>query len=130
MASPVLPSPHKRLAWVGRSHEELLEFPELVRRSVGYALRFAQAGEKHGHAKPLKGYGGAGVLEVVENSDGETYRAVYTVKFADFVYVLLCFQKKAKRGIETPKSVLELIRQRLRLAQQIADQIPPTESES
>lgn len=84
---------------------------------MGFALRFAQAGVKHDHAKPLKGYTGAGVLEVVENHDGDTYRAVYTVKLAGIVYVLHCFQKKSKSGIATPKATLDLINQRLRVAE-------------
>lgn len=111
------PPPHKPLEWVGRSLEELLALPEDVRRNMGFALRFAQAGVKHDHAKPLKGYTGAGVLEVVENHDGDTYRAVYTVKLAGVVYVLHCFQKKSKSGIATPKATLDLINQRLRVAE-------------
>ena len=111
------PPPHKPLEWVGRSLEELLALPEVVRRDMGFALRFAQAGVKHDHAKPLKGYTGAGVLEVVENHDGDTYRAVYTVKLEGVVYVLHCFQKKSKSGIATPKATLDLINQRLRVAE-------------
>jgi phage-related protein len=86
----------------------------------GYALYLAQLGDKHDQAKPLKGFGGAGVLEVVEDHDGDTYRAVYTVRIAKAVYVLHVFQKKAKRGIATPKSDLDLIKQRLRAAQEHA----------
>lgn len=84
---------------------------------MGFALRFAQAGVKPDSAKPLQGFGGAGVLEVMENFDGDTYRAVYTVKLAGTVYVLHCFQKKSKSGIATPKSTLALIQQRLQLAE-------------
>ena len=84
----------------------------------GYALHLAQQGGKHSQAKPLKGFGSAGVLEVVENNDGNTYRAVYTVKFGDAVYVLHCFQKKSHKGIATPQHDIELIRDRLKLAQQ------------
>ena len=84
---------------------------------MGFALRFAQAGVKHDHAKPLKGYKGAGVLEVVEDHDGDTFRAVYTVRLAGIVYVLHCFQKKSKTGIATPKATLDLIDQRLRIAE-------------
>jgi phage-related protein len=108
---------HKPLEWVGRALDELMEFPEPTRRSVGYALRFAQAGVKTDNAKPLHGYGGAGVLEVVENHDGDTYRAVYTVKFEGVVYALHCFQKKSKNGKETPKPTIDLINQRLSLAE-------------
>ncbi len=111
------PPPHAPLEWVGRALDELLDLPEAVRRSMGYALRFAQAGVKPDTAKPLKGFGGAGVLEVVENHDGDTYRAVYTVKLAGVVYVLHCFQKKSKSGIATPQHTLDLIRQRLRIAE-------------
>lgn len=113
-----LPSqPHAPLVWVGRSLQEMMEMPEAVRRSMGYALRWAQAGIKPDHVKPLKGFKGAGVLEVVENFNGDTYRAVYTVKLAGAVYVLHCFQKKSKSGIATPKQTIDLIHQRLQLAQ-------------
>ncbi len=111
------PPPHDPLEWVGRALEELLALPEPVRRSMGYALRFAQAGVKPEAAKPLKGFKGAGVLEVVEDHDGDTYRAVYTVRLAGVVYVLHCFQKKSKTGIVTPRHTIELIRQRLRVAE-------------
>ncbi len=94
-----------------------MELPLPVRRTVGFAFRFAQAGVKHDGAKPLKGFKGAGVLEIVEDFDGNTYRAVYTVKLEGVVYVLHCFQKKSKKGIATPKATLDLIEQRLRVAQ-------------
>jgi len=106
----------KPVKWLGRTKEELAEFPRAVRREIGYALSFAQAGDKHPAAKPLSGFGGAGVLEIVEDYDGDTYRAVYTVKFAGAVYVLHVFQKKAKRRIATPKKDVKLIRSRLREA--------------
>ena len=83
----------------------------------GFALHLAQSGKKHEHAKPLKGFGGAGVLEVVENYMGDTYRAVYTVKIVERVYVLHCFQKKSAKGIETPKPDMDVIRERLKAAQ-------------
>jgi phage-related protein len=110
----------KSLEWVGRSQQDLRDFPATVRRDIGYALYFAQAGDKHPAAKPLKGFGGAGVLEVVEDFDGDTYRAVYTVKFADAVYVLHVFQKKAKKGIATPQQDIELIRKRLQIAEKMS----------
>ena len=88
-----------------------------MQKEVGFALWFAQIGDKHPHAKPLRGFGGAGVVEIIEDSDRNTYRAVYTVKFAEFVYVLHCFQKKSKRGARTPSRDLELIKSRLRIAQ-------------
>ena len=90
--------------------------PEVV-DVFGYALYLAQSGTKHPQAKPLKGFGSAGVLEVVENYDRNTYRAVYTVRFSNGVYVLHCFQKKARKGIETPKTDLDMIEARLKLAQ-------------
>jgi phage-related protein len=106
----------KRLHWMGSSLRDLRAFPDEVRDTIGYALYLAQTGGRHDQAKPLKGFGGAGVLEIVEDHDGETYRAVYTVKLANAVYVLHAFQKKAKRGIATPKQDMDLIRQRLKAA--------------
>ena len=91
--------------------------PDDVQDTFGYALYLAQVGRKHAQAKPLKGFGSAAVLEVVEDWRGSTYRAVYTVKFAIAVYVLHCFQKKATRGIATPKPDLEIIRERLKAAE-------------
>lgn len=91
--------------------------PEDVVDVFGFALHLAQMGKKHDQAKPLKGFGGASVLEVVEDHIGDTYRAVYTVKIADKVYVLHCFQKKSTKGIETPKHEMDLIRERLKAAQ-------------
>ena len=91
--------------------------PEDVIDVFGFALHLAQTGKKHANAKPLRGFGGAGVLEVVEDHLGDTYRAVYTVKIDDAVYVLHCFQKKSKQGIETPKHDMNLIRERLKAAQ-------------
>lgn len=109
----------KPLRFVGSSREDLRHFPKEVRTVVGAALHAAQLGGRHDHAKPLKGFGGAGVIEVVEDYDGDAYRAVYTVRFKDTVYVLHVFQKKSKRGIETPKNEMELIRSRLETARQI-----------
>jgi phage-related protein len=107
----------KTLLWVGSSREDLSSFPEEVKYRVGFALHLAQTGRKHPHAKPLKGYKGAGVLEVCEDHAGDTYRAVYTVRFAELVYVLHAFQKKAKHGIATPARELELVAQRLMMAE-------------
>lgn len=106
----------KPVEWVGSSLEDLKEFPEDVRQVIGYALYLAQCGEKHFWAKPLKGFKGAGVLEVVEDFDGDTYRAIYTVKLTNVVYVLHAFQKKSKQGIATPKQDIELIEARLKRA--------------
>jgi len=108
----------RALRWVGRSREDLRQFPEEARRNIGYALQFAQAGTKHPSAKPLHGFGGAAVLEIVEDHQADTYRAVYTVRFAEAVYVLHAFQKKSKSGIKTPKKEIELIRNRLRRAEE------------
>ena len=90
--------------------------PGVVQDTFGYALHLAQTGEKHDASKPLKGFGGASVLEIVENHDGDTYRAVYTVRFAESVYVLHVFQKKSKAGVAAPRQDVDLIRARLKLA--------------
>jgi phage-related protein len=108
----------KPLFWMGSSRRELKDFPVEVRRLMGFALWQAQSKRKHPDAKPLKGFGGAGVLEVVGDNDGSTYRAVYTVKFAGAVYVLHAFQKMSKKGIKTPKQELELVRKRLKMAEE------------
>jgi phage-related protein len=108
----------KPVEWVGSSLEDLKKFPEDVRQVVGYALYLAQRGEKHPSAKPLKGFKGAGVLEIVEDFDGDTYRAVYTLKLAGVVYVLHAFQKKSKKGIATPKQDIELIEARFKRAKE------------
>jgi phage-related protein len=110
------------LIWVGSSLEDLRAFPEAVKQTLGYALYLAQTGDKHPDAKPLRGFGGAGVLEVVDTYAGDAYRAVYTVRFPSAVYVLHAFQKKAKRGIATPKQELDLIRARLRRARDLEEQ--------
>jgi phage-related protein len=102
--------------WTGSSREDLRQFPALVRRRVGVALWEAQTGGKALYAKPLKGFKGASVLEVVDDFDGDTFRAVYTVKFADAIYVLHAFQKKSKRGVATPRTELVLIAERLKRA--------------
>jgi len=94
-----------------------------VRRFFGYALSLAQAGDQHDAAKVLKGFAGAGVLEVVEDDVGGTYRAVYTVKFKEAVFVLHCFQKKSKRGAATPKEDMDIIRARLKVAQAFAKEL-------
>lgn len=111
----VVPKP---VRWVGNSKDDLSAFPDDVRRRVGRALWDAQIGLKAPFAKPLRGFGSAGVLEVVDDFDGDTFRAVYTVRFAGVVYVLHAFQKKSKRGVSTPKSVLDLIEKRLAKAQE------------
>jgi phage-related protein len=108
----------KPVRWVGNSKDAVSRFPDEVRRRVGGALWDAQIGRKAPYAKPLKGFGDAAVLEVVDDYDGDTYRAVYTVRFATCVYVLHAFQKKSKRGIATPKAELDVIDQRLKRARE------------
>lgn len=112
----------KPLRWVGSSKEDVSAFPRDVRRRIGGALWEAQLGGKVGYAKPLRGFKGAGVLEVVDDFAGDTYRAVYTVRFAKAVYVLHAFQKKSKRGIATPKTDLDRIAVRLNRAREDYEQ--------
>ncbi|MDA1185998.1 MAG: type II toxin-antitoxin system RelE/ParE family toxin [Acidobacteria bacterium] len=107
-------APYPRaLVWVGTSRADLKSFPEAVRRDLGQALYAAQCGETDPAAKPLKGFGGARVMEIVDRYDTNAYRAVYTARFEDAVYVLHAFQKKSKSGIATPKLEMDLIRRRL-----------------
>ncbi|MCL9653048.1 type II toxin-antitoxin system RelE/ParE family toxin [Pantoea agglomerans] len=113
----------KPLIWIGSSRKDLQNLPRDVQRFFGFALDFAQRGEKHDDAKVLKGFGGAGVLEVIEDDIGGTYRAVYTVRFAEAIFVLHAFQKKSKRGIATPKEDMEIIRNRLKVAEAVALEI-------
>lgn len=110
----------KPLFWVGSSRNDLREFPEPVQDHMGYALYTAQRGGKHRDTKALSGFGGAGILEVISDFRGDTFRAVYTVRFAGAVYVLHAFQKKSKSGRQTPRRDIEMIKQRLREAEQIA----------
>lgn len=109
----------KPVVWIKSSRKDLKRMPETVQREVGQALWIAQLGGKPEDAKPLKGFGGAGVLEIVESHDGNAYRAVYTVRFKEAVYVLHVFEKKSKRGIETPQTDVDLIKNRLREAEEI-----------
>ncbi len=104
----------KPLRWVASSKKDLMAMPEDVQNTFGYALHLAQIGQKHPDLKPLKGFGGAGVLEVVEDFQGDAYRAVYTVRYAGAVYVVHCFQKKSTLGIATPKPDVDLINSRLK----------------
>jgi phage-related protein len=110
----------KNLYWIGSSKKDLKTMPADVQDTFGYALHLAQDGKKHPDAKPMQGFGSAGVVEVVEDYQGNAYRAVYTVKFGDAVYVVHCFQKKSTRGISTPKPDMDLIRERLKAAQEHA----------
>ncbi len=109
----------KRLDFIGSSLDDLREFPDEVKQDIGHALHEVQMGIKPAEAKPLRGFGSAGVLEVIENFFGDTYRAVYTVKFVKVIYVLHCFQKKSKSGIKTPQHEIDLIKQRLKLAEEL-----------
>lgn len=109
----------KQLVWVGSSLKDLREFPEAVKAEMGFALYEAQCGLKPLSAKPLKGFGGASVLEIVSDYQTDTYRAVYTVRFSQRVYVLHAFQKKSKKGIATAKAEVELINKRLRQAKSL-----------
>jgi phage-related protein len=111
--------PERPLVWMGSSRSDLRGFPREVRRDIGQSLYAAQQGETDPSAKPLKGFGGGSVVEVVSRHLGGTWRAVYTVRFAEAVYVLHAFQKKSKRGIATPKNEMELVRQRLTAAERL-----------
>lgn len=113
----------KPLEWIASSFKDLMALPPDVRRRFGYALSLAQMGDQDDAAKVLKGFGGAGVLEVVEDDVGGTYRAVYTVKFTEAVFVLHCFQKKSKRGFATPKVDMDIIRARLKVAEAMAQEL-------
>jgi len=110
----------KPVTWVGTSLKDLREFPEVVQDHMGYALYVAQRGSKHQDAKVLSGFGGAGVVEIAKDHRGDTFRAVYTLRYAGSVYVLHAFQKKSRTGRETPRRDVDLIKQRLREAEQIA----------
>ncbi len=107
----------KLLYWVGSALDDLRVLPAEVKDVFGFALHLAQWGDRHPDAKPLKGFKGASVLEVVEAFDGDTFRAVYTVRFREAVFVLHVFQKKSRRGVKTPKPDMDLVKQRLKLAE-------------
>ena len=111
------PKPDKPLFWIGSSWSDLKDCPDEVQDFIGYALHWAQRGGKSPDAKPLQGFGGAGVLEIVDDFDGNTYRAMYTVRFAGAVYALHVFQKKSRKGIATPKQDIELVKARLKRAE-------------
>lgn len=105
----------KPLRWVGSSKRDLKKFPAEVQDEFGFALHLAQIGKRALSAKPFKGLGG--VVELVENHDGDTFRAMYTARFSGVVYVLHAFQKKSKTGIKTPRQDVDLIRRRLQAAE-------------
>ena len=110
--------PLRPLVFIASSRKDLSAFPDAARQDVGYALYLAQTGERAPSAKVLRGFGGGGVVEIVEDHDGDTYRCVYTVRLEHAVYVLHAFKKKSKRGAETPKHDIDLVRSRLREAEE------------
>lgn len=113
-----LPTAKRLVEFVASAKRDLKAMPDEVKEVFGYALYQAELGAKHDDAKPLKGFGGAGVLEIVDDYDGDTYRAVYTVKFAGVIYVLHAFQKKSKKGGKTDKRDINRIKARLKIAEQ------------
>ena len=113
--------PLRQLVWMGDSRKNIRGFPQEVRAAVGYALQLVQAGETPLDAKPFKGVKG-GVYEIVKRYDTDTYRAVYAVKIGDSIYVLHAFQKKSKKGIKTPQTDVDLIKQRYKAAQALEEQ--------
>ncbi len=113
------------VTWVGSSRHELASFPQPVRRDMGLAPYAAQRGDTDPAAKPLKGFGGARVMEIVDRHDTNTYRAVYTVQFAEAIYVLHAFQKKSTQGVATPKHEIDLIRRRLADAERLHQERQP-----
>jgi phage-related protein len=115
----------KPVIWIGSSLKDFRAFPEAVQDHTGYALYVAQRGGKHQDAKALAGFGGAAVLEIIKDYRGDTFRAVYTLRFAGTVYVLHAFQKKSKTGRETPRRDMDLIQQRLGDARRIAGESKP-----
>ena len=114
-----MPESERPLIWVGSSRRDLRGFPRQVRRDIGQALYAAQKGETDPAAKPLKGFGGRFVVEIIADHAGDTWRAVYTVRFPEAIYVLHAFQKKSKRGISTPKKDIDLIHRRLAEAERL-----------
>ncbi|MEF3697125.1 type II toxin-antitoxin system RelE/ParE family toxin [Desulfolutivibrio sp.] len=112
----------KELVWIGSSRKDIKGYPLAVRRAFGLALYAAQKGEWPPDAKALKGFGGTGVLEIIEDHRGDTYPAVYTIRFATVVYVLHVFQKKSKHGVSTPQRDIDLIKERLKKAEQLHEQ--------
>jgi len=108
----------KPVEWVGSSYKDFVSFPDAVEDTMGHALYLAQTGRIHTAAKPLKGFGGSGVVEIVDDDRAGTYRTVYTVKFESAIYVLHAFRKKSRTGIKTPCEEIELVRRRLKIAEE------------
>lgn len=119
----------RRLVWIGSSKKDLMNLPVPIRKFFGHALHFAQRGEKHDSAKALKGFGDAGVLELIRNDAHGAYRGVYSVRFSEAVFVLHCFQKKSKSGIATPEEDMAVIRARLKVARIMAQEMRDAEEE-
>ena len=117
--------PTKPVVWIGSSRKDFRDFPDEVKSEMGYGLFLAQTGGRHRKAKTFKGAGDAGVVEVIDDFRGDTFRTVYTVRFSSAVYVLHAFQKKSKKGIATPASDIQLIEQRLREAERTHKEISP-----
>lgn len=107
----------KELGWIASSKRDLMEFPLDIRKEMGHALYIAQQGGKHKDAKPLKRFGGATVLEIVQSDGNGTYRTMYAVQFEAVLYVLHAFQKKSKTGIKATKQDMDLVEKRLTAAQ-------------
>lgn len=116
------PAPPKPLIWMGSSKKDLVALPAAVVDVFGYALFLAQSGGRHENTKVLRGFGDASVLEVIESTEGSTYRAVYTVRFATAVFVLHVFQKKSKSGAATPKPDMDVVQKRLKRAAELVKQ--------
>jgi phage-related protein len=116
------PFARRPVEFIASAERDLAAMPKPVKAVFGFAIFQAEMGERHPDAKSLKGFGGGGVLEVIEDFDGDTYRAIYTVKFRGAVYVLDAFQKKSKKGSKTPKQDMDRIKSRLKLAEQHHDE--------
>lgn len=114
---------NRQLIWVSSSKKDLGEFPAAIKDKVVFALGIAQNGGKHMDAKPLKGYSGASVLEIVQRGQNATFRAIYTIAFKEAIFVLHCFQKKSKQGIKTPKQEVDLIDNRFKQAKAIYEEL-------
>jgi phage-related protein len=113
----------KRVIWIGHSRADLKKIPDKVRRAIGFALNLVEIGERPANSKILSGMGNAKVLEIRENDSSGTYRAVYTIEFQEYIFVLHVFQKKSKTGIATPKQEIDLIKQRLMNAKELYQQL-------
>jgi phage-related protein len=119
MYTGIMPGSERPVVWVGSSRRDLSRFPRQVRRDIGQALYTAQQGETDPSAKPLRGFGGGSVLEIVAGHRGDTWRAVYTVRYSEAIYVLHAFQKKSKSRIATPQKDIDLIHRRLAEAERL-----------